>query len=64
MKGSIASAANIVKSVIFEMSEVLYDIRSIDDHFEVYVDGKFKCSTDTMTEAVAELEKIMFGERA
>ena len=32
------------------------------DHYEVYADGEFICSADTMTEAVQELESYL-GER-
>ena len=34
-----------------------YDIKPIHGHFEVYVNGKFYCTTDTMAEAMEEIEK-------
>lgn len=40
-----------------------YTIKPVNGHFEVYVDGKFRSSADTMSEAVIELEKIMFDEK-
>ena len=33
-----------------------YDIVRVMEHFEVYIDGKFYCSTDNMKEAVSEIE--------
>ena len=36
-----------------DISEV--QIKQIRGHFEVYVNGKFFCSTDSYTEAVNEL---------
>ena len=43
--------------------ELGYEIKPVNGHYEVYVNGEFKCSADTMPEAVSELEKIMFNER-
>jgi hypothetical protein len=39
-----------------------YQIIKKNEHYEVYIDGLFYCSTDTIAEAVAEVEKV--GERA
>lgn len=46
------------------MDGVLYNIKPVNGHFEVYIDGKFECSADTLPEAVEELEKIMFNKGA
>lgn len=34
------------------------------DHYEVYVNGKFYCSTDTLTEAAEELDRVRWKEEA
>lgn len=34
------------------------DIIHVNDHYEVYIDGKFYCSADTVTEAVKEVENV------
>lgn len=33
-----------------------YKIVHVNGHYEVYIDGKFYCSADTLTEAVKEIE--------
>ena len=35
---------------------ISYQIYRVQDHYEVYVRGRFLCSADTMEEAVRELE--------
>ena len=37
--------------------EVKYEIRPVRGHYEVYVNGKFFCTADTMMEAIKELQK-------
>ena len=32
-------------------------IKSVRGHFEVYIDGKFYCSADTMCEVINELKE-------
>lgn len=34
-----------------------YKIISVRGHYEVFIDGKFFCSTDSYQEAVREIEK-------
>lgn len=38
--------------------EMTYEIKSIHGHFEVYANGEFICSTDTIGEAVKEIESL------
>jgi hypothetical protein len=38
-------------------------IKHVDGHYEVYVNGEFYCSADTMTEAAKELENRLAEER-
>lgn len=33
-----------------------FNIVHVNDHYEVYINGKFYCSADTITEAVKEIE--------
>lgn len=33
------------------------DIRQVDEHYEVYIDGKFSFSADTMEEVIRELRE-------
>lgn len=33
-----------------------FNIIHVNDHYEIYIDGKFYCSTDTITEATKEIE--------
>lgn len=33
------------------------DIHKVYEHYEVYIQGKFYCSTDTLTEAIEEIEQ-------
>lgn len=35
-----------------------YNIIHVNDHYEVYIDGKFYCSADTVTEAAKEIENV------
>lgn len=35
-----------------------YKIIKKKEHYEVYIDGKFFCSTDTFAEACNEVEKV------
>ena len=34
-----------------------YKIVPVHEHYEVYLNGKFFCSADTLTEAAKEIEK-------
>lgn len=34
-----------------------YEIIPVQEHFEIYADGKFVCSADTIEEVAAEIEK-------
>ena len=36
-----------------------YQIKKVMDHYEVFVDGLFVVSADTMSEAVKEVEDIL-----
>ena len=38
------------------MSKLEYQIYQRHGHYEIYINGKFFCSTDTMTEAAKEIE--------
>lgn len=38
--------------------DVTYEIRGVMEHYEVYLNGEFICSTDTIAEAVKEVEKL------
>ena len=35
-----------------------YEIKPAYGHFEVYINGKFYCSADSMAEAIEEIDKI------
>ena len=37
-----------------------YKIIHINDHYEVYLNGKFYCSADTKSEAEKEIENAKF----
>lgn len=39
-----------------------YDIIQVNGHYEVYINGKFYCSADTITEATREIEEVTFYE--
>lgn len=39
-----------------------YEIFSVDEHYEVHIDGEFYCTADTVEEAVEEAEKAIWGE--
>ena len=36
-----------------------YEIRPVHAHFEIYINGKFYCSADSMAEAMREVEKLL-----
>lgn len=36
----------------------MYEFRRVREHIEVYLDGKFQFSADTMREAMEELEDM------
>lgn len=38
-----------------------YEIIPERDHYEVYIDGLFYCSADTLGEAVEEVEEFLYG---
>lgn len=39
------------------MQEV-YKIIHVNGHYDVYINGEFYCSADSMSEAVKEIEKV------
>lgn len=40
----------------------LMDIRHENDHWTLYIDGRFIGNYDTATEAAIEYERILFGK--
>lgn len=36
-----------------------YEIRPAYGHFEIFINGKFYCTVDNMTEAMEEIEKAL-----
>lgn len=38
----------------------MYEIRHNNEHYELYVNGKFYCSADTFTEAAKEIDNMRF----
>ena len=38
-----------------------YNIEPVRDHFEVYKNGNFMCSADTVVEAANEVDKDRYG---
>lgn len=40
------------------MCDSSYEIKNVRGHYEVYKDGKFICSADTVKEAAEEIESI------
>lgn len=43
------------------MGDCVYSISKKDDHYEVYINGEFYCSADTIEEAANELEEYLKG---
>lgn len=43
------------------MGDCVYSINKKDDHYEVYINGEFYCSADSMSEAANELEEYLKG---
>lgn len=43
------------------MGDCVYSISKKDDHYEVYINNKFYCSADSMSEAANELEEYLKG---
>lgn len=41
------------------MGDCVYSISKKDDHYEVYINGIFYCSADSMSEAANELEEYL-----
>ena len=41
------------------MGDCVYSISKKDDHYEVYINGEFYCSTDTIEEAANEINELM-----
>lgn len=41
------------------MGDFVYSISKKDDHYEVYINGEFYCSADTIEEAVNEINELM-----
>lgn len=41
------------------MGDFLYSIKKKDDHYEVYINNEFYCSTDTIEEAASEIKELM-----
>lgn len=40
-----------------------YQVINVRGHYEVYIDGKFVCSGDTINEAVREAEEYLAERR-
>ena len=38
----------------------MYEIKHANGYYELYVDGKFYCSADTLTEAAREIDSIRY----
>ena len=41
------------------MRGFVYSISKKDDHYEVYINGEFYCSADTIEEAANEINELM-----
>jgi hypothetical protein len=41
-----------------------FEIKHVHDHYELFVDGRFYGSYDTVSEAVKEIDAIREGESA
>ena len=41
------------------MEDCVYSINKKDDHYEVYINGEFYCSADTIEEAANEINELM-----
>lgn len=41
-----------------DVCEMHYEIKFVHGHFEVYANGEFICSADTITEAAKEIELL------
>lgn len=41
------------------MGDCAYSISKKDDHYEVYINGEFYCSADTIEEAANEINELM-----
>lgn len=48
----------MTRTVIFNGRISTAEIRKVQEHYEVYLDGKFIASADWLREAREELEKI------
>lgn len=40
------------------MAETIYEFRNIHGHYEVFINGEFVLSADTLTEAIKEIEQM------
>lgn len=40
-----------------------YDVKNVNGHYEIYINGKFYCSADTVSEAANEIDKIIREEQ-
>ena len=45
------------------MAVMDFEIKSVNGHYEVFIDGHFYCSEDTWPKAVEEAEKAVWGDR-
>lgn len=36
-----------------------YEVKQVHGHYEIYINGKFYCTADNMTEVEEELEKAL-----
>lgn len=36
-----------------------YEVKKVHQHYEIYINGKFYCTADNMTEVREELEKVL-----
>ena len=41
------------------MRDFVYSSSKKDDHYEVYINGEFYCSADTIEEAANEINELM-----
>ena len=41
------------------MGDCVYSISKKDNHYEVYINGEFYCSADTIEEAANEINELM-----
>lgn len=39
-----------------------WEIKKIDDHWELFINGKFQCSADSIEEIEAKMYYILYGK--